>query len=226
MSDEFGSVTRPIATVDAVIMTIEDGSLKVVLHRRPEAPFQGVMALPGGWIHTDEDVGAEAAVRRILRDKLGLRGFFFEQLMTFSGPDRDPRGWSVSIAFMALVPREELPRQSDGYSLVAIDRVPTLAFDHDAILETAIYRLRGKGAYSVLPAKLIGETFTLSQLQAAYECVLGTKLDKSSFRRKIRELDLLEKTGAMVSPPMGRPAEAWRLVEDKMVFNRTLGGAG
>ena len=85
---------RPIATVDAVILTLSEGKLQVLLHRRPQAPFAGAWALPGGFIRVAEDADTEAAIGRVLREKAGATGFWVEQLATFSGPVRDPRGWS------------------------------------------------------------------------------------------------------------------------------------
>ncbi len=103
--DEFA---RPIVTVDIVLLTLHEGRLCVALLPRSAEPFACVPALIGGYVHTDEDVDAEAAVRRILKAKAGLEGIFFEQLGTFASARRDPRDWSVSIAYFALVPQGAL----------------------------------------------------------------------------------------------------------------------
>lgn len=218
---------RPIATVDAVILTLSEGNLQVLLHRRPEAPFAGVWALPGGFIRQDEDPDTEAAIGRVLREKAAAAGFWVEQLATFSGPVRDPRGWSISVAYMALVPRDRLPVETDTVRLFDVDALPPLAFDHGRIVAAGLARLRGKGAYSTLPATLIGEVFTLKELQDAYEVVLGQTLDASSFRRKVGELRLIEEVPGAERrlAAGGRPSKLFRLTGDPRTFDRTLGGA-
>lgn len=217
---------RPICTVDAVVLTIEDGQLKVLLHRRPREPYDGVWALPGGWIHTDEDVDAQGAMQRILRDKAGLPGFYLEQLQTYSGPTRDPRGWSVSVAHLALLPRGDLKLEDrPDVALSDVAALPPLAFDHGAIIADGVARLRGKGAYSSLPATLLPEEFTLGELQRTYEIVLGEAVDTSSFRRRLERLDILEETGGMSKSGSKRPAKLYRLTGPARTFNWTLGSA-
>lgn len=218
---------RPIATVDAVILTLQEQRLQVLLHRRPEAPFAGAWALPGGFIRQDEDADTEAAIGRVLREKAGATGFWVEQLASFSGPVRDPRGWSISVAYMALVPRGSLPVETDTVRLFDVDTLPPLAFDHGRILAAGLSRLRGKGAYSTLPATLLGEVFTLKDLQDAYEVVLGQTLDASSFRRKVGELRLIEEVPGAERRPAGggRPSKLFRLAQAPRTFDRTLGGA-
>lgn len=218
---------RPIATVDAVILTLSDGRLQVLLHRRPEAPFSGTWGLPGGFIRQDEDHDTEGAIGRVLREKAGTSGFWVEQLATFSGPVRDPRGWSISVAYMALVPRDRLPVDTDTVRLFDVDALPPLAFDHAAIVAAGLERLRGKGAYSTLPATLLGEVFTLKDLQNAYEVVLGRTLDTSSFRRRLNEMRLVEEVPGAErrQTGSGRPSKVFRLARDPHTFDRTLGGA-
>lgn len=218
------SYPSPLATVDAVVFTLEDDQLKLLLHRRPNDPYADRWALPGGVIHVDEDRDAEDAIRRILTDKAGTSGFYLEQLGTYSGRERDPRGWSLSIAYMALVPREKLDFLDDGtISLENVSSLPRLAFDHDRIVGDAVSRLRGKGSYSSLPASFLDAEFTLGDLQKAYEAVLGAPLDHSSFRRKVLALDLLEETGAYRRGARMRPAKLFRLKSGISTFNRTLG---
>lgn len=216
---------QPIATVDAVVFTLASDMVEVLLHRRPREPHQGLWALPGGWIHVGEDADAEAAIRRVLADKTGAGGFYLEQLRTYSGPQRDPRGWSMSVAHLALVPRPELTfSEDDNTRLFALGELPELAFDHARIIADADQRLRGKGAYSTLPASFLGEAFTLSEMQRAYEVVLDRSLDQSSFRRKVMGLDILDPVGrAEPSPDRKRPPQMFRLREGVRTFDRTLG---
>jgi 8-oxo-dGTP diphosphatase len=227
MQDPDDRYQRPIATVDAVILTLQEQRLQVLLHRRPQAPFATAWALPGGFIRETEDADTEAAIGRVLREKAGASGFWVEQLATFSGPVRDPRGWSISVAYIALAPRDRLPVEQETVRLFDVGALPPLAFDHARIVEAGLARLRGKGAYSTLPATLLGDVFTLKDLQDAYEVVLGQTLDASSFRRKVGELRLIEEVPGAERRPAGggRPSKLFRLSGDPRTFDRSLGAA-
>ena len=135
---------RPIVTVDVVILTLEGEELKVLLTERDKGPFEGRLALPGGYVHTDEDADTESAARRVLKQKVDAGGFHMEQLQTFSGPARDPRGYSISVSYLALVPPSHLPK---GALLMPVEEASGLAFDHDRIVQAGVDRLRRKAAY-------------------------------------------------------------------------------
>ena len=201
-----------ICSVDIVLLTLRDDSLHVLLLKRDREPFRSALALPGGYVHADEDQSTDDAAARVLRDKTGITSPYLEQLASFSGPGRDPRGWSVSIAYYALVPSEVIPPESDGIHLVPVDRLPSLPFDHKTIVGHALERVRSKSLYSSLPVYLCGESFTLPQLQAVYEQVLGEAINKVSFRRKVQELGMLEPIeGEMHAGGAHRPAQLYRL---------------
>lgn len=215
-----------IVTVDIALFSLREGRLQVLLHPRQAEPFKQQLALPGGFIHTDSDADAEAAARRVLADKLGLRNrFYLEQLYTFADSARDPRGWSVSISFYAVVKADELVSATESpFTWREVDELPRLAFDHNRIVDRAVRRLRDKSAYSSLPCHLLGDAFTLTELQRTYEQVLGIKLDKSSFRRKLDQLDFLSEVEGGVHSGAHRPAQLYRLKRASalQVFNRTL----
>jgi ADP-ribose pyrophosphatase YjhB (NUDIX family) len=217
---------RPIVTVDIVLLTLLKEQVQIGLLPRPAEPFKGRAALIGGYVHTDEDKDAEQAVRRILQAKAGLTGLFFEQLRTFASRDRDPRGWSVSIAYFALVPhgvlRDMATRELQVHSA---DAPPRLPFDHNAIVASALERLRGKGAYSTIPARLLPDVFSMSELQQVYEIVMGERLDQSAFRRKIADLDLLEEVVGekRQTATARRPTTLYRLKAPVSVFERKIG---
>lgn len=202
-----------IVTVDVGLFTLLEGRLTVGLLRREAPPYADVEALPGGYVRPEEDHDAQAAARRVLKSKAGLEPSYLEQLYTFSGRVRDPRGWSVSVAYYAVVPFEQLaPAVKSGeLRLVAVDNAPALPFDHDDILATAVERLRAKSTYSTLPAFLLPESFTLSELQAVYEQVIGQALDRTTFRRQMLDLGAIEPTGERKRTGPSRPAEVYRL---------------
>lgn len=211
---------RVICTVDVVLLTLWQGVLHVVLLTREHEPFRGALALPGGYIHAQQDQSAWDAAARVLRDKTGIASPYLEQLATFSGPARDPRGWSVSIAHYALVPPEIVPSDAPGVRLLPVNRLPGLPFDHRDIVELAVARVRAKSQYSSLPVYLCGERFTLPQLQAVYEAVLGEPVNKVSFRRKIEEMGMLEPIpGELELGRANRPAQLYRL---RAQFRRSL----
>ena len=209
-----------ICTVDVVLLTLGEGELQVVLHQRPQAPFAGSWALPGGYIHAQRDASAWHAAARVLQDKTGIVSPYLEQLATYAGPERDPRGWSVSIVYFALVAEDLLPCDRPGLKRCAVSRLPKLAFDHREIVDLAVTRVRAKSQYSSLPVYFCGEQMTLPQLQAVYEAVLGEPINKVSFRRKIEELGMLEPIeGAQETGQAHRPAQIYRL---KPAFQRSL----
>jgi 8-oxo-dGTP diphosphatase len=219
--------SRPIVTVDAVLLTIEHDALHVVLQRRDREPGLGRLALIGGYVRPD-DADTEAALRRILKEKAGLEGLFFEQLMTFAGRSRDPRGWSLSIAHYAIAPRHLLSpvEKARGLELHPASAIPALPFDHNAIVATALRRLGGKSAYSSLPAMFLPAVFTLPELKRAYEIAMGEALNDSAFRRKITELKLVEEVTDQrraASAWQKRPAQLYRLARPELTaFDRTL----
>lgn len=132
-----------------------------------------------------------------------------EQLQTFSGRGRDPRGWSISIVYYALVAEQDLAGAELGLVIVPVDALPLLPFDHADVVRAAIERLRDKSTYSSLPAYLLPPEFTMSELQCVYEQVLGTQLDRASFRRKIQDQRIIEPaTGAAARIA---PAQLYRL---------------
>lgn len=201
-----------ICTVDVVLLTLKDQALHVVLLKRKNEPFAGMPALPGGYIHTQEDKTAWEAAARVLRDKTGIVSPYLEQLATYSGVDRDPRGWSISIVYYALIPLEMLPQGNNGLLLAPVSKLPKTPFDHKGIVDLAVSRVRSKSQYSSLPVYLCGERVTLPQLQAVYEAVLGEPINKVSFRRKIDELGMLEPIeGELETGAAHRPAQVYRL---------------
>jgi 8-oxo-dGTP diphosphatase len=202
-----------ICTVDVVLLTLQDDTLKVALLRRDREPFKGVAALPGGFIRQEDDADTRDAAVRVLRDKTAIEPPYLEQLATFSGPARDPRGWSVSIGYYALVPFDVIDNAGHpDVKLVSVDKPLSLPFDHRLIIDTAVARLRSKSQYSSLPCYLAGETFTLPQLQRVYEALMGEALNKVSFRRKMTEMDMLEPIeGAFTAGGAHRPAQLYRL---------------
>jgi 8-oxo-dGTP diphosphatase len=204
--------------VDVAVFTVQKGELHVLLLRMKRAPFTGKWALPGGRIAAAESV--EGAAARELEEKTGLGKVYLEQLYTFSRPDRDPQGRCISVAHLALIPPTAQLRTTDKYSAIGwfpTDRLPPLAFDHRAITGYAVKRLRAKLAYTNVAYSLLDDRFTLGELQRVYEAILGRPLDARNFRRRIREIDLVEETGELRTGRAHRPARLFRFAQRRPV---------
>jgi 8-oxo-dGTP diphosphatase len=222
---------RPFVSVDVAILALRNDRLHVVLMKRGAEPFRGAWALPGGYIHTDEDADLEVAARRILRQKAGIDTPYLEQLQGFGNARRDPRGWSVTFAYFALIAadglvlREGANAEDVAWRDIRGDRVDAaLAFDHAEILAAAVARLRNKVEYTSLPVHLLPEKFTLPDLQRVYEQILGRRMDKSAFRKRIAEADFLEPVPGEKRPASNRPAQIYRLKPGAATtfFDRTI----
>ncbi|MDG4551318.1 MAG: NUDIX domain-containing protein [Candidatus Contendobacter sp.] len=201
---------QPLVMVDTALFTIRDERLRLILTRRKEPPFEGLFALPGGFVHAQEDADTEAAARRVIRGKIGFDAPYLEQLFTFSGAARDPRGWSVSVVYYALIPWSLLEGNSAAEAF-PVDALPPLPFDHGQIVARAVERLRGKATYSSLPAFLLSAEFTMNELHRIYEQTIGARLDKASFRHKILGQDIIEEIPNRFRTGAHRPAQLYRL---------------
>lgn len=200
-----------ITTVDSVLLTVHEQQLKVALFPREHDPFAGQATLSGRYLRTT-DKNALFAAAHSLKEKTGIVTPYLEQLYTFSGPDRDPRGYSVSIAHYALVPCQLiLDAAPAGMELRSVDDRRKLPFDHSDIVAMAVSRVRNKSQYSSLPLYLAPEKFSQTELQRIYEHVMGTTLPKAQFRRKLAEMDVLEETGEQEQGVAHKPAWLYRL---------------
>jgi 8-oxo-dGTP diphosphatase len=215
MKQETDQVQRPVVTVDVVIFTLRAGSLQVLLVRRRRSPGKGMWAIPGGTIGLSEAL--EAAALRTLEEETGLGDVFLEQLYTFGEPGRDARGRVITVSYFAVVPASHAAswKAEDAQRVQwwPINELPPLAFDHGDILSYALVRLRYKLEYTAVGFELLPEVFTLTELQSAYEIVLGEELDKRNFRRKILGAGVIEPSGGYRAGE-GRPARLYRYRED------------
>ena len=181
----------PTVMVDIAIFSVDENGLRVLLVHRANEPQKGLWALPGGFLKPDVDANLEAAARRVLIEKIGVDTPHLEEVCTFSGKDRDPRGWSISVLFFALLPRDQVPAVVKA-KVDAVDWVDArnhglcMAFDHDAHLSRALDVLKRKVERHALPLQLMPEHFTLTALQRTCEAILGHELDKSVFRRRLK----------------------------------------
>jgi len=203
--------------VDIVIFTVINNSLKVLLIERLLDPKS--WALPGGFVLKNEDL--EQAAKRELREEAGISDVYLEQLYTFGDPKRDSRGRVISVAYFALVNAEKVNLRSGSDAKQAkwfsLKELPKLAFDHQNILNYARKRLIWKLEYTNVVYNLLPRFFTLTQLQRAYEAVLGSGLDKRNFRRKFLSTGLIKSTESK-EEGAHRPATLYAFVDRSPQF--------
>ena len=203
----------PTLTVDCVIFELINGTLNVLLVKRAAEPFKGEWSLPGGY-NAAGNTTLEA-LQRALTLKVGLRLDDFplvEQLYTFDTVARDPRGHAVSVSYMCLGHdlAPTLVKSEHSPLFVPVEKLPKLAFDHAEVIRYARDRLKSKVTYTTAIFALLPETFTLTQLQSAYEAIHATALDKRNFRKKFLALDVLEPTESHFQDGAHRPALLYR----------------
>jgi len=223
--------SKLIVSVDTVIFGYIHGVIYTPLYRRIEKkdePFPGHWSLPGGPIQTEESF--ETACKRKLKEDLGIKVEYLEQLYTFGSPGRDPRNRSISVSYIALIRLhpDQLNHDTDSdIQWFSISEKPKSrwAFDHANILDMAIKRLKAKVTYEPIGLNLLDEEFSIPQLQALYESILERKLDRRNFAKKIHSFSLLIPT-VKLSEGRGRPTQLFkfdmnqyrRLIKDGFIF--------
>lgn len=211
--------------VSTVILTLrrsDSGApvLALPLVRRTREPFEGQWALPGGWLTSAESPVDAAA--RTLAETTGLTPSYLEQLYAFGAVDRSPTR-VVSIVYWALLRQDEVDAQSAAHreSGLAPENVrwfdltelPALAFDHETIVDYALWRLRNKVGYSRVAHGFLPAEFTLAELREAYETILGRSLDPANFRRQVESTGTLLPTDRFRTGSH-RPARLYRYDTD------------
>jgi 8-oxo-dGTP diphosphatase len=200
----------PVALVaaDLCIFKIIKGDLCVYITKSESDAYEGMPCLPGSLIASGEE--ASKTLLRVLKDKttLAIKDIYFEQLSTFSEVKRDKRSRVVAIAYMCLY------KGSVTEGFVKVSSVRSLAYDHMDIMKTAVERLTSKMGYTTLVSKLIGDTFTYSELQKVYEVILHKTIDKRNFRKKIDSLQIIKDTGKKKQEGKMRPASLYKFTSD------------
>ena len=171
-------------TVDTVILTIKNGNLKVLLVKRDNEPFKGKWAIPGGYVRMSEDL--DAAAMRVLKEKTNVDNIYLEQLYTFGDPLRHPVSRVITCAYFALIRAEDVNVvTTDNVSWHDVNDLPALAFDHKEIIQYSLKRTRERLEMCPVAYQLLNEKFTLTEMQKAYELIMGKTLDKRNFRKKV-----------------------------------------
>ena len=184
----------PLVLVDIALFSVVDGSLRVLLVQRAQEPELLRWALPGGILKPELDANLEETARRVMRSKISVEILHLEEVKTFSGANRDPRGWSVSLLYWALLPYDQV----NALVNTKVEKLDwcdatnpgvDLAFDHREQLNAALRLLRTRISVSspALPLHLMPEKFTLTELQRTCQAILGREIDKAAFRRRVKD---------------------------------------
>lgn len=217
MAKLFHEYKNPSLAVDLVIFGYHDNTLSVLLLNRKEEPFKDCWTLPGGFLQMEETFLDTCS--RILKTKTGMDDVFLEQLYSFDGLGRDPRGRVIAVGYYALI-------NPSRFSIIAgsmandvkwfdVHKLPKLGFDHDDIFRLALQRLKSKILYDPVGFELLDELFTITELHELYECILETTIDRRNFRRKILDAEYVINTGTKREGLQNRHPELYK-------FNKKL----
>ncbi|WP_233468152.1 NUDIX hydrolase [Zooshikella ganghwensis] len=205
--------TTPLCSVDVVIFRLHNQQLQVLTCARKQHPHIGQLGLPGGFIDIDQDKDLDATAHRKLHEKTGMRAPYLEQVGTVGNPQRDPRGWSVTVIYYALLPGTDIQQQTEDVrwcNIVGDSVTEQLAFDHNHLISQALERLRNKIQYTSLPVYLLPEEFTLADIRDVFAAILKKAPPMRSIRNRFLHEDLLEDTGKK-RYGSNRPAALYRL---------------
>ena len=209
--------TPPTLTVDAVIFQVNNNTLEVLLLKRPNEPFKGEWALPGGYNAKGETT--TDALERVVFQKTGIKIKddlrYIEQLYTFDTINRDPRGHAVSVTYMGCG-RNITYNEDLEVAFFDVNKLPKLAYDHANIIKYAKERLIAKMTYTNSAFAFLDRRFTLTQLQTVYEIVFGREFDKRNFRKKFLSLNLIHETNELWRDGAHRPAKLYEFNSNKL----------
>ena len=210
-------IEKPVLSVDAVVFTVRGESLLVLTCVRDQDPFKNAPALPGVAVRIDETL-ADAAKRALSeKARLDSADIYLDQLATFDSLYRDPRGRTVSVAYMGLACSADMCEDGLLWKPVAEITKGSLPFDHDFIIETAAERLRGKLRYTNIAKALLPPYFRIEEIQNVYGAILGRSVDRTNFRSKLLKIGMIEKVRELsdaVGKQGGRPAHLYRFCQE------------
>ena len=220
-ASKFKVIYGPAVAVDAVLFTIKEDQLNVLLIKISKGSYKDKWAVPGGLVQLDETL--DAAAKRALFQKTNIGDIHLEQLYSFGDLKRDTRGRVISVAYFALIgnPRNYKLKTAPYYSEIAwwqVRKLPAMAFDHRQIVKYALERLKAKIEHTNIAYSLLPKGFTLTELQRTYEIILGRRIDKRNFRKKIIALGLVKKTGKKQKGKPHRPAQLYRFSKRELIL--------
>ena len=218
MTTFYGEHSKVWVSVDCIIFGFDEGKLRILIGKRKMDPGRGEWSLYGGFVRHDESI--DDAANRVLYDLTGLRNLYMRQVGAFGSVDRDPGERVISIAYYALInvnDYDDRLRREHSVEWVNIDEIPHLYSDHNEMVRKARKMMQQKLAHEPVGFRLLPSLFTLTQLQKLYEAVNGSELDKRNFRKRIKEMDFIEKTELIDKTGSKRGAYLYRF--NKRAYN-------
>ena len=214
MGSYYSSNPKFYVGIDCIIFGFNEGELNLLLLKRNFEPAMGNWSLMGGFVKESESV--DDAAKRVIAELTGLDNVYMEQVGSFGAIDRDPGERVISIAYYALVNINEYDKalvQQHNAFWVNINELPPLIFDHSAMVEKARALMQQKTTTEPIGFNLLPQLFTLSQLQSLYEAIYGENIDKRNFRKRIAEMDYIEKTDKIDKTSSKRGAALYKFNE-------------
>lgn len=202
---------KVLVSVDVIVFGFDAGKLKILIGKRQLDPGRGEWSLYGGFVGADESLND--AAHRVLFDLTGLRNLYIRQVGTFGSVDRDPGERVISVAYYALInvkDYDDALRQQHNLEWVIVDDVPKLYSDHNEMVQMALKLMRTKIKTAPISFRLLPSLFTLTQLQKLYEAVMGEEVDKRNFRKRVKDMDFIEKTELIDKTTSKRGAYLYR----------------
>jgi len=203
--------------VDAVVFGYANNQIQVLLIQQKYGVEKNNWALPGGFVKDDENL--EQAVLRELMEETGVKVNYSEQLFTFGNINRDKRARIISVSYLALINPKNYAIKADSdakdVQWYDINNIPKLAYDHNEIINIGFNRLKSKIAYQPIGFELLDKEFPFSDLENLYQSILGRKIDRRNFRKKIMSFDFLQETSKTTKSKSGRPAKLYKFNHQK-----------
>ncbi len=183
---------KNFVAIDSIIFGFDQGKLKLLLIKRKMPPMEGHWSLMGGFVGSGESI--DDAAYRILEELTGLKSVFLEQLYTYGDLKRDSADRVISVAYYALINinnYDQAQGLNHGARWFALDDIPPLVFDHNAMVMKALRRLRRKTIVQPIGFELLPEKFTLTKIQQLYEAIHQQPIDKRNFRKKLLSMGVI-----------------------------------
>ncbi|WP_073586323.1 NUDIX hydrolase [Vibrio quintilis] len=214
-SYDISQYSNPLFTVDSVLFTVKDQVLKVLMVKRANDPFSGLWGLPGGFVDIDTDDTTDMTALRKLKEKTDVAPRYLEQLQVFSGQDRDPRGFSVTLVYYALIAEQDVASHLttiEDVQWIDVNTVQSIpvAFDHQQLIKHAHQRLQQKALYSMAPVYCLPQLFTIGQLKSVIETIIGKSIQRKSLIRRIEASEMFEMQDEKVKSG-GRKAQLYKI---------------
>ena len=223
MTTYYSEFQKVLLSVDCIIFGFDNNKLKILIGKRNMDPGRGEWSLYGGFVRSDESL--DEAAHRTLRELTGLRNVFMRQVGAFGNLDRDPGERVVSVAYYALInvkDYSERQRKQHDVEWVNIEDIPQMYSDHNKMIVKARKLMKQKMKTDPVGFELLPDLFTLTQLQRLYEAVNGEELDKRNFRKRIKEMDFIEKTDLIDKKTSKRGASLYRFNKKAFTEDKTF----